>query len=237
MEVIAKDLAARLFTPDERCAGKCNLDGVLVGIEKVRKETSARLVTAMRFVHNEHALQIRGVIRDFHFLSIVFKFLDVHHGNFIDTGVALQGLLRAELLHEFRAGICRCHLETAIAQFFGRLLQQIQTVHNKVEFRDFVLLGVIVLEDFAQVERKRRLARALRMPHNAGCRTRCQFFTDNHGRKKLLVTHDVLFVSALDLTVLLFFDMQVSDAILEQKEQTLRAHHRSKHAVRGRVDV
>ena len=26
-------------------------------------------------------------------------------------------------------------------------------------------------------------------------------------------------------------------AILEQKEQTLRAHHRSKHAVRGRVDV
>ena len=75
------------------------------------------------------------------------------------------------------------------------------------------------------------------MPHNAGCRTRCQFFTDNHGRKKLLVTHDVLFVAALDLAILLFFDMQVSDAVLEQKEQTLRAHHRSKHAVRGRVDI
>ena len=75
------------------------------------------------------------------------------------------------------------------------------------------------------------------MPHNAGLCTRCQFFTDNHGRKKLLVTHDVLFVAALDLTVLLFFDMQVSDAVLEQKEQTLRAHHRSKHAVRGRVDI
>ena len=75
------------------------------------------------------------------------------------------------------------------------------------------------------------------MPHNAGRRTRCQFFTDNHGRKKLLVTHDVLFVAALDLAILLFFNMQVSDAVLEQKEQTLRAHHRSKHAVRGRVDI
>ena len=85
--------------------------------------------------------------------------------------------------------------------------------------------------------RKRRLARTLRMPHNAGRCTRCQFFTDNHGRKKLLVTHDVLFVAALDLAILLFFDMQVSDAVLEQKEQTLRAHHRSKHAVRGRVDI
>ena len=191
----------------------------------------------MRLVHNEHALQIRGVIREFHFLSIVFKFLDVHHGNFIDTGVALQGLLCAELLHEFRAGICRCHLEAAVAQFFGCLLQQIQAVHNKVEFRDFVLLGVIVLEDFAQVERKRRLSRTLCMPHNAGRRTRRQFFTDNHGRKKLLVTHDVLFVAALDLAILLLFNMQVSDAVLEQKEQTLRAHHRSKHAVRWRVNV
>lgn len=237
MEVIAKDLAARLFTPDERCAGKCNLDGVLVGIEKVRKETSARFVAAMRFVHNEHALQIRGVIRDFHFLGVIFKLLDIHHGNFIDTGVALQDLLRAELLHEFRAGIRRCHLEATIAQFFGRLLQQIQTIYNKVEFGNLILLGVLVLEDFAQVERKCRLARTLRMPHNAGCRTRCQFFTDNHGRKKLLVTHDVLFVAALDLAILLLFDMQVSDAVLEQKEQPLRAHHRSKHAVRGRVDV
>ena len=77
MEVIAKDLAARLFTPDERCAGKCNLDGILVGIEEVRKEASARLVTTMRFVHNEHALQIRGVIRDFHFLGVIFRFTNI----------------------------------------------------------------------------------------------------------------------------------------------------------------
>ena len=66
------------------------------------------------------------------------------------AGVALQSLLCAELFHEFCAGIRRRHLESAIAQLFGRLLQQIQTIYNKVEFGNLVLLGVIVYETMRQ---------------------------------------------------------------------------------------
>ena len=75
------------------------------------------------------------------------------------------------------------------------------------------------------------------MPYYARSSSFRELLADSECGKHLLVAHDVLLIGAFYFTIYFFLHFNVCYAILDDKEQSLRAAHGGKHTVRRSIDA
>ena len=226
MNVRTEDVP-RLELPDERRARQGDHDGVAVGGHETRKERTVPFVVAVGFVDEIDALNGDVILRRLGY-GVLGEFLDVDDVDGEVAGVrhtagGLQVLHESGFRADFHDG------EAAGAEFFRRLLCEVESIDDEVKTRDAILLLVIVGQVFHVVESERRLAAALRVPDHAAFRAARQGAAQGEGGEKLRVAHDVFFER---LDAFRVGPLDVSEGVTKEKEEPLTGKQRSEHAVR-----
>ena len=85
------------------------------------------------------------------------------------------------------------HNQTTATKLPARLIEQVDTVDNKIEFGDYPISLKIVSQVVNVIESQCRLAAALGMPNNAFTDSAFNLTLDCLGRKYLRIAHDMLF--------------------------------------------
>ena len=75
------------------------------------------------------------------------------------------------------------------------------------------------------------------MPHHTGCNAFTNLFPDCQSCEHLLIPHDMLLVRGFNLTVHFALRFYICNAVLNEKQQSLRRAHRCNYAVSRCIDI
>ena len=147
----------------------------------------------MNFIQEINPLAADVVIISLQYIGIVFEFLNVYNRYFSFARKIMNGLSGFEIAKQFIFRIYSMYNQTTTCKFSFRLIHQINTVNNKIEFRYNSFLLKIVGQVFYIVISKSCFSATLCMPNNSFLNTIIQFTFNGFGRKQLRITHDVFF--------------------------------------------
>ena len=137
--------------------------------------------------------------------------------------------------HEVLAGIRSEHLCATGLKLVGGLIRQIDAVHDEERVEYMVVVLIIVAQISRQQKCQLGLTAALRMPDHTLLRSRVEGSLHRLRGEELRISHDVF----LDYTHTGIVDIVlVTDAIVQQEQESLTGEQRGDDAVRGisRID-
>ena len=146
VDVVAEEFAgvdAAGGYSDKRRAGQPDFDGVYVGLVEVGKKRTFGVVAAVYFVEEIDALDAQVVVAFGDDVGVVFEFLDVDDGDFRFAGMVVQGLGGFDVGGEGFAAVDGVDDEVTGGEFLLRLFQEVEPVHDEIEFWHDTLFGVI----------------------------------------------------------------------------------------------
>ena len=190
MDVIAEKGLGRVIAK-KRCAGEADFDGLWVGFVEVGKKAAMRVVAAVDFVEEIHALKREIVVGGSDNVWIILEFLDVDDGDFRLAGIVVDRAGGFDVAGEGIAGIDGVDHQAATAEFVGCLQQEVDAIHDEVEFRNDSPFLEPCGEMMDVVIGEGGFAAALGVPDDALADAIHQNPLDRLGGENLRIAHDV----------------------------------------------
>ena len=192
MDVFAEDGPGIVIVAEQRRSGQPDFDGPGIRFVQIGQETAFGIVAAVYFIQKIDPLDIELVIVAAHHIPVFPELLDIHHRDFRFSGGIVQGRGGLQVVHKFVARVDFVHHEPAAAEFFRRLNEQVQPVHNEIELRHDAPVAEIMRQEFHIVIGQGCFAAALGMPDDAFAHAGIQFLFNGPGGEKLRIAHHML---------------------------------------------
>ena len=217
MDVFSKDILRVIAIADQWRTGQGDHHRFPVGRYKVCQKGTLGTVTPVSLVQEVDPLHIHIIVR-FPDDGLRGKLLDIHHRDGILTCIVGRAN-RADVLNKFLLGVYFLHMKTTSSKFISCLGQQIQTINDKIELRDFPLPLIVVPKITDIVERQSGFPTPLGMPNNTMLDAGIQLLFNCQRSKKLWVSHNVL-LQCLDTILICAF--HIGKAVFQEFQKADR---------------